>query len=464
MIPGSMRGNLRALLRKYGSLIFFLLFLFAAGFLITQEGGESDEPPVPAEQEFALDEFAGEDLTGRFGAEAVPEWTAPGPPRWFRSNAGGMALEEIPSRLAALRNEYVLVIDYINPNELPSFLTPFYQSSFTVEIRILYEQRAESRRQWLFRDHAGTTRLAAVFLGSPDAPDAEQAETEGETPDAQEPAEGEDPPPGGPLVAEAAEEPDAAAPPDDAADDETPPPARRVIEGFIELYNDMQQITAEYRFFDDGEETLTGYFYNRNTLIKAEGRRKTAGEKAYQAIYTDSYRYNRSFSLRSVERIYHEQAQAEPVRLVFPARVLDAALEESFLSEKVVPASEFFGETYAQAGYRMEFVADERGRILTQTLLDTEDQEVWVITNTWSGDRIVSTLKITGEEEMLVEYEYDSEGNRIVERNIRNGVLERLVRSDGQKETEELYMNDVVILRAIWENGRKISEERVRAR
>jgi hypothetical protein len=459
-----MRGNLRALLRKYGSLIFFLLFLFAAGFLITQEGGEDDDSPGPAEQEFALDEFAGEDLTGQFGEEALPEWTAPGPPRWFRSNAGGMALEEIPSRLAALRNEYVLVIDYINPNELPVFLTPFYQDSFTVEIRILYIKREESRRQWLFRDNAGTTRLAAVFFDSLDAAAAEQAEAEGETPEAEGPAEGEDTPPGSPLFAEAAEDPDAAAPPDDAADDEKPA-ARRVIDGFIEVYNDMQQITAEYRFFDDGEETLTDYFYNRNTLVKAEGRRRTAGEgKAYQAIYTDNYRYNRSFSLRSVERIYHEQAEAEPVRLVFPARVLDAALEESFLSEKVTPVLEFFGDTYAQAGYRMDFVADERGRILTQTLLDTEDQEVWVIKNTWSGDRIVATLKITGEEEMLVEYEYDGEGNRIVERNVRNGVLERLVRSDGQKETEELYMNDVVILRAIWENGRKISEERVRSR
>jgi hypothetical protein len=33
---------------------------------------------------------------------------------------------------------------------------------------------------------------------------------------------------------------------------------------------------------------------------------------------------------------------------------------------------------------------------------------------------------------------------------------------DGSREVEELYMNGEVMLRALWEDGRKISEERVR--
>jgi hypothetical protein len=35
---------------------------------------------------------------------------------------------------------------------------------------------------------------------------------------------------------------------------------------------------------------------------------------------------------------------------------------------------------------------------------------------------------------------------------------------NGSKETEELYMDGVMVIRAFWEEGRKISEERVRRR
>jgi hypothetical protein len=84
-----------------------------------------------------------------------------------------------------------------------------------------------------------------------------------------------------------------------------------------------------------------------------------------------------------------------------------------------------------------------------------------MVKNTWSGDRIIAVLKIEGDVEKLTEYEYDSDGKRKTQRDIHNGVLERMVRIDGSKETEELYMNGVVVLRAFWEDGRKISEERV---
>jgi len=65
---------------------------------------------------------------------------------------------------------------------------------------------------------------------------------------------------------------------------------------------------------------------------------------------------------------------------------------------------------------------------------------------------------------MLSEYDYDGSGNRIAQRDYRNGVMERHIVIDGDNETEELYLNGIVVLRAYWENGRKISEERVRHR
>jgi hypothetical protein len=244
-------------------------------------------------------------------------------------------------------------------------------------------------------------------------------------------------------------------------------PTGRAPAGFIEIYNEDSLITEERLFSDEGEETLTGYFYRRNVLIRAEAKKKTVDENGAESltgIYTDNYRYNRSASLRAVERVYHEDADVLPVRLTFPNRILDAAADDSFIDTGLARAADFFGDSFAQSGYRLVFTTDERGRILTQTLLDDRDGEVWVIRNTWSGERIVSSLKVEGEDERLAEYEYDQAGERILERNFHNGVLERLVRAEGRGETEELYMNGKVVLRAVWEGGRKISEERVRER
>ncbi|MDR2480423.1 MAG: hypothetical protein LBD48_14090 [Treponema sp.] len=442
-----MRGNLRESFKRYGAAALFVIFLmFAVFFALTQEPGSGTIPPDVEPDAAAPGLLLGEESPGENSAEAPPEWTPPGPARWFRSNSGGMALEEIPSRLAALRNDYALVIDYISPAELPQALLSFYTESFDIEVRALYERGQESRRQWLFRDAAGEVRVTAVFDQNP-----------GEA----EPQAGEGKP------AETSGEETAAAPlpepPGTVAVEELPPEELLLPAGFIEVYNAHFQISKEHQFFGDGAETVTDFFYHRNVLVRAEARRKTPGEED-QHIYTDVYRYNRSASLRSVQRLYHEKAEAGPVRLAFPSRTLDAASDNSFFSEKLPLLSDFFGDTYVEEGWRMVYTTDERGRVLTQSLLDKEDKVIWAVTNTWSGERIVSALRIEGEEERLAEYEYDSEGNRIVERNIRNGVLERLVRTDGKRETEELYMNGVVILKALWEDGRKISEERVRSR
>jgi hypothetical protein len=68
----------------------------------------------------------------------------------------------------------------------------------------------------------------------------------------------------------------------------------------------------------------------------------------------------------------------------------------------------------------------------------------------------------SGDDERLTEYEYDSAGDRMLERNFNRGILERTVRSTGNRDIEELYMNGRIVLRAVWEDGRKISEERIR--
>jgi len=83
------------------------------------------------------------------------------------------------------------------------------------------------------------------------------------------------------------------------------------------------------------------------------------------------------------------------------------------------------------------------------------------LVNTWVGDRLQSVVWKAADDERLIEFEYDNDGNRISEKYFRNGLLERSVVAQGGQEVEELYMSGRLVLRAIWENGVKISEERI---
>jgi hypothetical protein len=446
-------------------ILIILLLLFAGIFALTQE----------RDDDFIADDFESAEYVFELPdeeQELLTERIPPGPPRWFRSNAGGMALEETPSRLSALRNTYALVVDYVVPAELDERLKSFYRRDYTIEVRILYERGEESRRQWIFRDQTGVTRLNAVFRPLMDEPPDDEF-LDDELPDDEPLTEA--------LLAEAVlqeaealtEETEIAfAVEDISPDDAIPEPdspsevsvptvddAERM--GFIERYNDKAQIIEDRLLFDNGIEMHVVYLYNRNMLIKAETRKKLPDSPPV-ALYTDSYRYNRSFSLRHVERLYHEGTITEPVRLTFSGRVLEAVSNQNFLSDRLYERSDFLGNFAAGEGFRMLFDTDGRGRIITQTLVDSKDDTVWVIKNTWSGDRIVGILKTEGKDEKRVEYEYDKDGNRIVQRDIHNGVIERLVYAKGEIEVEELFINGVVVLRAHWEDGRKIFEERVR--
>ena len=471
-----------------------LLLLFAGIFAITQESSDSSVRDNSIRGDFRPGDFLTDDLFSGFqdeGEEPPPGWMPPGPPRWFRSNAGGMTLEEISSRLVALRNKYALVIDYVAPDEVEPRLLPFYQDGYTVEIRVLYERREEIRRQWLFQDEAGVIRLNAVFKRQSDKipggvsgglTDNAQIKPE-EAFSEEEIIEDEFIEEEFSDSAELADEPsspeeilsDEIAMPDlDSSDlileDET-----AVSVGFIEVYNEKARIIEDRWFFDDDSEIVINYSYNMNTLIRAETGKKIPAsppdtepeqyhDAVYRPMYTDIYRYNRSYSLRYVERLYHRKVDVEPVRLVFPGRVLDAAADKNFMRDKLALRSDFFENFSVEEGYRMIYDTDSRGRILTQTMIDSKNETVWVIKNTWSGNRIISMRKTEGDNEKLIEYEYDRNGNRIVQRDIQNGVLERQVFTKGENETEELYLNGIVVLRAYWEKGRKIKEEQVRQR
>ena len=377
--------------------------------------------PAPGQEGAGRGPEPAEDGTGMEGpaVEMVP-------PGWYRSNAAGMALERSPSRSAALRNPYALLIESFTEAELPESLKPRYEGGFIIEGRTLHRDGRKERGQWIFRNGPGRTRLNAVF--------DESGEDAGEAP-------------GG-------------------------------LAGFMELYDDRGFITAEYEFFRGDADTIISYFYRRETLIRSETRERSrgggaasgGGEAGERHLFTDYYRYTRFGSLRAVERIYHERprqdrgAEAGRVRLAFPRPVPGAMVETGFVHPGLSYGTAFLEDLAMNPGYKVRYVTDERGRVTGETRQDEEGKTIGVLKIGWSGDRISSVSWKTETEERLSEFEYDETGDRIAERNYRDGVLERTLLRQGDKDVEELYLNGEVALRAVWEDGRKVSEEPVRRR
>jgi hypothetical protein len=436
--------------------------------------------------------------------------------RWYISNAAGMALEPVFSR-RALREKYALAVAEIPLGDLPPNLREFYDRihrealvslvkketaaatgavadtpfSLRLEKRVLYKNREASRLQWLFLDGEKQIRLAAAFALDPadyPPPETKEPETEDsagtestESPQNVEEAESavtvtEDGRENAGTVAgeaddavAAAEETDAPAGEDASPSDEEESEGEKSTvdySGYIELYNPEGYIVEEHLFSSDLTDRMVNYFYRNQRLIRAVTRiYHPAGEteESYVEDYcTDYYRYSRSSSLRGVERVYHTEAENEPVRLRFPHVVLAAAKNTRFVNPGISFTNEFFKDILVDPSSRVLYTTDERGRVLTETRRNEEGEITGELQNTWSGDRLVSVRWKAGDDDRLTEFEYDSEGDRIVERNINRGVLERVVTREGDREIEILYMDGKPMLRAVWEDGRKILEERIR--
>ena len=396
--------------------------------------------------------------------------TVPSGTRWYHSNASGMMLGSLPSQLAALRAEYALALSPVSRNQIPPMLLPYFVSSYSMELRTLFNEGEVTRKQWIFRDTRGTTRINA-------------SGTEG-------------------LFLE-----------------EHPQEGR----GFIEVYNADHRLMEE-RLFQEGTESLSQFTYSRGMLIRAEtwirepvpetkeapqggplGDRDAEDESEGDAVslpvvplpaaaaapwgpgsppdITDYYRYTRSASLRAIERVYHSgssvgdtqrgapQGEDTPGedssgeisrrRISFPSIGPIFPKEPEFENPGIAHSSEFLDDVVPPGG-RVIYSTDNRGRVLSEKRLDEEGTLLGEMVNNWTGDRLESVFWKSGDDEWLIEYDYDERGNRIRERNYNNGVLERSVHTEGDREVEELFMNGRLILRATWEDGRKISEERIR--
>jgi len=519
-----------------------VLLLFAGIIALTQELEISQAAPNEEKKQ--------ETSSAQTGTASENQPSAK-PVRWFRSNAGGMALAEMGSRFTALRNEYALSVDFENYKEFPEMLFQYNTGNYNAEIRTLYRKGEILRTQWILRDKNGTTRVNAVIIqpkkeeaqapAAPEKPAGQNVESGGQMADNSEqltagdeqladnggqPAENngqtaeneelvvnnnrrttrrnrqtavnsaqpansaeqfvsdtvqaadnaEAEANGGEQIADNVEvasenEPENAEKAQEVEVTEEKPQDKpgnasntSQLIGFIEEFDEKSFLTSEVRLYENGSKDRIEYKSKNNLILTATVFIWDDNKKDISAAYTDYYRYNRSLSLRAVEREFLREIKLDEEYFIitFPRRLMDAVNEQFFKSQRQNILPDFFGDVYAQAESRIIYESDDRGRIISQTFYDEDDNLVWAVKNTWSNDRITATTKTEGDNVFTAQYEYAKNGDRISESNYKNGVLERVVRTEGKTDIEELYFKNVLVLRAVWEDGRKISEERIK--
>ncbi|GAB1481208.1 hypothetical protein MASR2M78_00230 [Treponema sp.] len=352
---------------------------------------------------------------------------------WYISDASGLAFELCPP-VVALRAEYALSIDGVSGKDASAWFQEQLTSRSRVELSSLYHKGEKTRSTWKLLDENGLERAS------------EKCEKDGSS--------------------------------------------------LRELFDEKGRFIEESRLSREGEGTLIRYFYQKDQILRAEAFFLTSGNKGERPLWTDTYGYDRSGSLRLIERKGSEGSEAGQMRsrsLQGVPRELETSstgnrLRSTYDASGRQTKKEVFdidgkklGEQeitdYAKKetskatrenavrqiqfidGSRKEQTLDSRGRIVKEILIGSDAKIVEETLYTWSKDHIESFIKIRAADEFKTEYEYDSGGSRSAERNFKNGVLERSLINVEGKEIEELYLNGSLILRVIWEKGQKISEK-----
>jgi antitoxin component YwqK of YwqJK toxin-antitoxin module len=338
---------------------------------------------------------------------------------WYLSNPAGMALQKTTSRTVALHSPWALSVEAVDRrNALPAILKPYDNASYVLEQRLLYERGALKRRQWLFRDAGGVTRVNASLP----ADLATIGQVEG----------GEVPP-------------------------------------FIEVFSADRTLIETHQYLTSGKYT-TNYSYRNGLLVKADSFLDS------ESLWSDTYRYTRSNLLRKVERVFYRASDMEAAQGLSnqPPQVTETPANLDLREAPPIPGfvspgspydnsimTEVLQSIYAVSAAKVVYDTDNQGRVIAETRYDSDDQVIAEITNEWAGDRIGVIYWSSGTDRGRIVFRYSGK-DRISEEDYRNGELERTVKLEGNEEIEEIYMNGKPILRAIWQNGRKVSEERLR--
>jgi len=344
---------------------------------------------------------------------------AAGAQEWYFSNPAGMVLQKISSRIVALHSAWALSVERASRSALPSILKPFDNPLYTLEQRFLYERGALKRRQWIFRDAGNITRVNASL----------------------------------PVNLAAAGK---------VEEGEIPP--------FVEVFSVDRSLVETHQYLTSGVYT-TKYSYRNGLLVKAD----TLLDK--ELLWSDTFRYTRSNLLRKVERVFYKAGialEAVQGRNNLPPTVPETPANLDLRQAPPVPGfinpgspydssimTEILQSIYSVNAARIVYDTDSQGRVITETRYNINDEVIAEIANEWSGDRIGVIRWSAGQDQGRIVFRYSGK-DRVGEEDYRNGELERTVNMKGNEEIEEIYMNGKPILRAIWQNGRKISEERLR--
>ncbi|MDR2343263.1 MAG: hypothetical protein LBD86_01880 [Spirochaetaceae bacterium] len=415
---------------------------------------------------------------------AAAVYAAAGEAEWFISNPAGMALERaIPLR--ALRERNALAVHELNPGNMPPQIRKYYTAPWRISCSILYENGIRVKTQWVFRDQAQMALFVAAIdnTGSGfiewyddqgllveeqrldkdgsgyfvsysytdrillkaearlvEAVPQEDADAgEGTIDGMDEPVAGISvPDDGDPVPAD--QNGISGTPSTDLALPGAPgkPPA---------LPEETIPSAAELARSPEGPASIPDFFV------------ATTGREGGPA-WTDFYRYTRSKSLRSIERIFHDQDRM-PEILRFPRFVEGGPNDIYFIDKPATYIPLFLSDITASAPPKIEYTFDNKRRILTETHRGEDDSVIGEIKNTWENERLASVSWTSPGDVREVLYGYDKAGERISEKNYSNGVLERSVVLDGDHEVETLFKDGREVLRAIWVDGQKVSEERI---
>jgi hypothetical protein len=219
---------------------------------------------------------------------------------WYLSNPSGMALERSPSKMTALRADWSVSVEQAEESVLPGILRPYYESGFSIELRVLYNQGKPVRRQWLFRSGPVTRLNASLPAEESRETGAKKSGTEQpakERPENETGPEGESElPEGGTGREDGTNQLDAKTAQPEYQEGRLP---------FIELYSPEYLLTELFQILASGERYSTRYRYSGAVLVASETR--LDGE----LLWSDEYRYTRNYKLRGVERRYAEKKVPE---------------------------------------------------------------------------------------------------------------------------------------------------------
>jgi hypothetical protein len=410
-------------------------------------------------------------------------YAAVGEVEWFISNPAGMALERAMP-LRALREKNALAVREIGQEDLPYQIRKYYSAPWGITVSILYENGKRVKTQWVFRDQVQIALFVAAidnngsgfiewyddqgllveeqrlnadgsgYFISYSYTERTLLKAEARLVEAlpQEEDAGEE------AAVDAADE---LVPGISIMEDEGPPPfVNGVTETSVtdELFpglagkpldvpEDAVPSTAELTRNPEGPAAIPDSF------VAATGREGGP-------VWTDFYRYTRSKGLRSIQRVFHEQDKI-PETLKFPRFVEGGPEDIDFVDRPETYTSAFLADITDPAPPKIDYIFDSKRRIVTETHRGEDDAVIGEIKNTWTDNRLSSVTWNAPGDEREVLYEYDRAGERVGEKNYRNGVLERNVVRDGDREIETLFKNGREVLRAVWVDGKKVSEESI---